>query len=250
LEEERWNMKTYTITIITTILLVLTTIIVAATPTGPKSIESGNSERADLLYGEQTVNAQAGNVTELNISANAITEAWQGYYGSISGTIILEDAQNNTFYNWSMTTPSGEIYASPNSSITWSAIECFNYTDPGSENLNLSQMEAMFNMGATDSDGLNETFNDTTPSAITIGSITLGAGRCPATYVYDNSGPQETNFLNFLATDNTSIVFGTVLVDDQTGFDSGTYDFQMLVAEDGQNGDSTETPYYFWVELN
>jgi hypothetical protein len=37
--------------------------------------------------------------------------------------------------------------------------------------------------------------------------------------------------------------------DGKAGFDGGDYDFQLLVGEDGSNGNSAITPYYFWVEL-
>jgi hypothetical protein len=35
----------------------------------------------------------------------------------------------------------------------------------------------------------------------------------------------------------------------QIGFNNETWDFQMIVADDGHNGDTATTTYYFYVEL-
>jgi hypothetical protein len=61
--------------------------------------------------------ALAGNVTELSISGFSITQSWQGYFGNVTGTIMLSDSSDNVMYNWSLASPEGEIYASTNSSI-------------------------------------------------------------------------------------------------------------------------------------
>src|SRR3990167_1096282 len=54
-----------------------------------------------------SVNAQAGNVTELNIFGYSITQTWQGYFGNVSGTIILADANDKVMYNWSLASSEG-----------------------------------------------------------------------------------------------------------------------------------------------
>ena len=72
--------------------------------------------------------AYAGNITYLGISGISVTQSWQGYFGNVSGAIILADNNNNAIYNWTLAEPSGEVYSSTNSSITWSSIQCFNFT--------------------------------------------------------------------------------------------------------------------------
>ena len=43
-----------------------------------------------------SIEAEAGNITELTIDDRRTTQAWQGYYGNITGTITLDDANNYT----------------------------------------------------------------------------------------------------------------------------------------------------------
>ena len=48
---------------------------------------------------------------------------------------------------------------------------------------------------------------------------------------------------------NGDVIYASKIETDETGFDSLTYDFQMLVPEDGTTGFASSTAYYFYVEL-
>ena len=51
--------------------------------------------------------------------------------------------------------------------------------------------------------------------------------------------------------DDTSIIYATRLEDDSTSYSGGeTFDFQMLVPENGADGFSGATAYYLYVELS
>ena len=123
-----------------------------------RTITEGASSRANLaLYTPANItDVMAGNITEINLSAISTTKAWAGYYGEIIGTLTLEDSSGYVFYNWSAMEPKGEIYASPNSSITWSSIGCFEY-DAG---ITLETAEDWFGIQDDDADGINETFTN------------------------------------------------------------------------------------------
>ena len=69
-----------------------------------------NSERRLAARNDSEV-AYAGNITELNIVGTTITQTWQGFVGNVSGTITLDDSENNTLINWSLGDPEGEVYA-------------------------------------------------------------------------------------------------------------------------------------------
>ncbi|RJQ15479.1 hypothetical protein C4573_04955 [Candidatus Woesearchaeota archaeon] len=242
----------------TTILMLLSLLMVVgaityawAVPYGPESITAGASSQADINQTVKNVTAQAGNVTELNISANSITKSWQGFYGQISGRIVLANSNNQNFYDWNLTSPSGELYASPNSSINWTAIKCFNITGDTSIEINLTTMESQFGMSSSDADGIDETFNNTNSVNFTVGTTIIENTTCRSTYVYNGSGYQTTNFENVLLSDKQSIVFTTLLTNNKNGFNNNTYDYQMLVAEDGHGSAATTyTTYYFWIELS
>ncbi len=214
-----------------------------ANPGAPTSLTSVTSSRRDLsTLANQQVDAIAGNVTQLSIDALAITKSWQGYYGNVSGTIGLWDGSNNTFYNWSMATAAGEVYASRSSSITWSSIGCANSSDIATEESNLGQ-------SASDADSVSNTFsNSTYHPAFDVGSVSIGADQCYAMNPFDNGGAQTSAFYNVLLWQGTNSVYTTLLNGSKTGFNGQSWDFELMVGEDG-HGNSATTPYYFFVEL-
>ena len=203
--------------------------------------------------GVRSIQAEAGNVSELNISSTVVTRGWQGYYGNISGTITLDDALNNTMYSWDLADPEGEIYATRNNSVNWTDpnVHCTNITEIQTEETRLN-----FNNLGQDMDGINETFSLTTHPAFSVGNNTFTASECNftvSTYVNDavdtNRNFNET--LLWSTSDNGMIYMAFIHQGGSDGFKTGTdnYDFQMLVGEDGHDGDTSPVDYYFWVEI-
>lgn len=217
---------------------IVAVVYVTAEPTGPDDITVGPSERRDTLD-SFAVEAEAGNVTELTIEALGITNYWQGYYGNVSGSIVLANANNDTLYNWTVASPSGQIYAARQASITWTGVGCMIQADIDAEDTLLGST------GSTDS--VNNTFSSQTHPAFTVGATNIALDTCRSTSVQgDGSG---SVFYQVLLKESTDETIYTALIDPaQTGFDGGTYDFQMLVGEDGSTAGTTT--YYFYVELN
>ena len=221
-----------------------------------RSITEGASSRANLsLYTPANLtNVMAGNITEINLSAISTTKSWAGYYGEITGTLTLEDASGFVFYNWSAVEPKGEIYASPNTSVTWTSIGCFEY----GAGITLETAEDWFGMQDDDADGINETFTDDSNTFFEVGSTDIAANTCPATNAFQNGAAVPGNFENVLLTDGAALLFVTFIENDEAdnaadiqGYNGATHDFQLLVAENGQsNGpDLIATTYYFWAEI-
>jgi hypothetical protein len=221
--------------------------------------------------------AMAGNVTELTVTGVSVTQAWQGYFGNVSGTIQLADNGDNVMYNWSLASPEGEIYASTNNSIIWSYIQCLNfdsdadYSDvatggvPGGMNLhgtNLAILNSMFGIDAGDRDAPNNTFSmagthesggGLAHDLFYTNNLDFTAGECLSTHVFAAGGtPVDSTFQEVLLYEPTtrSVVF-TSLLDEENplGFDAKAHDFEMLVLENGHLTDTATTTYYFWVEL-
>ena len=250
-------------TIIGLIFLILLSYAVFATPQGPGQVIVGtpqrrNSSGTDNTTGGFVVQAQAGNVTLLTINSTRITSRWQGYYGNITGTITLDDAFNNTIYNWLLVSPVGEIYASNGSAsgaVTWSNIFCFNYTNNLSEGQNRVQrfngtaLESMIGASDGDRDNVNATFNATFTGSFQVGGTTISStSGCRQATLFVSDNYQTSRFVEVLLSDNDSIVFTSLLEQDQTGFQGSPLDFEMIV---GENGDLTAaTNYYFFVELS
>jgi hypothetical protein len=215
-------------------------------PTGVVNINETSDERGNLSsIPASNVSAQAGNVTELNIEAVAITEAWQGYYGNITGTFTLEDAQDNVFYNWSgLGSIAGEVYASRDQNVDWSTINCTNQTEINDE-------DAYLGKTGNDPDSVNQTFNETNHDRFAVGSTVLGPDECPSTNAYTDSGKNESLWQQVLLSDgDPDTVYTTIIDEDQVGFNNKTYDFQLLVGENGNETSQAPTTYYFYTELS
>lgn len=246
--------------------LILFSAVVFAAPDGPESIERGASERSGTADASGVLQeAEAGNMTSLHINTTKITKRWQGYYGNITGTITLDDADNATMYSWEIATVQGEIYASNGSGVTWANIVCLNFTsntteDTAEERYNLSTINAFIGLASdteqADEDSVNATFNQTfgdDGASIGIGSVTINnQENCSMVTLYNNNGYQTTDFQEILLTDNESIVFTAILEQDTTGFQNIPIDFEMMV---GVNGTSATAAthiknYYFYVELS
>jgi len=212
--------------------------------------------------------AFAGNITEITIAAYSTTQSWQGYFGNVSGTIQLADAGDNVLYNWTLANPEGEVYASTNSSITWTDIQCFNFTADGTKGAesgggttslygtNLTTLESTFNIASDDVDGVDETFTFTgggTHDLFYTANQQFSEGECISTRVYGDTGAgvnDEFEEVLLYEPTSTSIIFAAILEEGSVnGFDSGDHDFEMLVLEDGHGVDVSTTTYYFFVEL-
>jgi len=237
------------------------------TPNGASVTEDNSTTASADTAGQEE--AIAGNVSELTISAYSTTQTWQGYFGNVSGAIQLTDASDNVLYNWSLASPSGEVYSSANETISWVNIQCFNFTaeggfsdesgNGGTTNLdgtNLTTIETQYGLSTTSSDGVDETFTLSgagTHDAFYTANQQFSEGECPSTRIFGDTGEGVTDeFEEVLLYEPTtqSVVFTSLLESGSVlGFDNNDYDFEMLVLEDGHNSDTSSTTYYFFVEL-
>jgi hypothetical protein len=250
-------------------LCLLTALVLADSdpPYGVKEVTYITSSRANSTSNipANLTNVNAGNITEITISAISTTKSWAGYYGNITGTITLENSVGNVFYNWTSIEPKGNIFASTNTSIDWSQIRCFDWVVGGTgQTFDQQTAEDWFGIPDDASDGLNDTYNNTgLDSELFVGTRNItevsaaATATCHSTNVYRDGAKIQDDFENVLLTDGDRLVFMTVIENNQvnndtdiTGFDGVAHDFQMLVAENGQNGqEDTSTTYFFWAEI-
>ena len=220
----------------------------AVEPSGADIVENITSRAPGA--NPDSLPAQAGNVTRIDIYGVSVTQSWQGYYGNVSGTIELADSDDKVLYNWSLASPEGEVYASRNGSgeISWGNIACFNMT-------NHQDLETIYNISTDDVDGVNETFSDdNTHEKFYTAGTEFAPGDCPTSYLFTNTGEGEIGkFEEVLLTDQsdtTQVIFTALLEEeDVQGFDGQYYDFEMIVLENGHGTDTFTVPYYFYVEL-
>jgi len=185
--------------------------------------------------------AIAGNVTEITVTGVSTTQSWQGYYGNVSGTIELGDASGNAMYNWSVTSAVGEVFSSVEP-IDWNTITCFDMVNV------LLDLESEYGLGASDIDGVDETFNLNNHPEFYVGSVQFSFGECYNTKVFGPGG--AATFDEVLLMDNSNrTVFTSLLNNNVEGFDGFVHDFEMLVLENGHEADTEITSYFFYIEL-
>lgn len=231
------------------VALVLLAVSFAATfatadPVNPQSLTTAGTGTRDIsTIPTQSLGAQGGNVTGLNIHALTVTQSWQGYYGNVTGTVTLQDSRNYTFYNWSAAQPSGEIYATRNSSVSFADINCSGLA-------NLTNEETFLGQSASDPDSVRNTFNRLVHPSFTVGSMTIPANNCNSTNGYVNNNSQTGNFVMVLLNNKHNMIYTTIINNSVTGYDGAPHDFELLVGENEKTGNIGATAYYFFVELS
>ncbi|MBU0756687.1 MAG: hypothetical protein KKF44_01360 [Nanoarchaeota archaeon] len=231
--KERENM--YIILVLCIMTIAAAGVVMAVEPSGA-DITQGASSRRNLTLDPSQINAQAGNVTALNINQSKVTDIWQGYYGNISGSITLDNANNKTFYDWSYASTSGEVYASRSSISSWDMVNCSNDAFKEAEDSTLG-------ITSTWVDSVNSTFTSTGPS---FGVASATVNNCPGAQAYNNLG--VATYWNVLLNVSETPVYVSVINDDADAFDgAGTADFELMVPTTYSSGTAT---YYFYAELN
>ncbi len=204
------------------------------------------------------VTALAGDISAITISTQQVTRNWHGYVGHVSGDIVLDDSNNYSLYMWVLVDPRGEVYATRNdTSIDWTSgnIICADRTHIEREETEMNTNSEMAG-GQQARDGVNETFNLTTHPSFLVSGNTFAANSCnfsTSLFVNDTSpnGPAPRSFNETLlwSTADGAFIFMSYVETDQYGFNNASYDFQMLVTEDGHGDDTSNTTYYFFLEL-
>jgi hypothetical protein len=221
---------------------------ISAIPEGAQVAIGSQETRATPV--PQNVTADAGNVTNVNITSNSQTQAWQGFFGDVNGSLVLEDASGDLFYSWNLTNVSGEVYASRDNAINFAAIF---------PNNNCSIDNVLTGFGRSDS--VNNTYSPATNRAVLVGNVQINASSSCATYTYVNDSPQSAFFHNIILTDDPNVnatgqpnatvggntsVYVALIENNIAGFDSATHDYQLLVPVNRTSGFSI---YAFYAEL-
>ena len=196
---------------------------------------------------------------------------WKAYVGNVTGTLTLDDAQDNTIYSWSLTSISGEVYASRSSGIiNWTGINCtwiadiINISNRSNSNRSPEYIENVQLAHTGRDDNISRTFNALNHSAITVGSRIIGEDECFTIQTYQKDSAQvfddsdNANFTEIILYDGvfneseTNVIYATFIstfTNISTFNSEGVYNFQMILPESGNVSFTSSTPYYFYVEL-
>ena len=226
-------------------ILLAGTIFVYAVPSGPTITLISNETKQPSAA--RLINTTGGSITTMALNATTQNPRWKAYVGNVTGRLTLDDANDNTIFDWTLTNVIGEIYATRASiSINWSGTNCSNSTHISNENLALNHTNK--------DDNITKTFNAQSHNGFYVGTREILANTCFSVRTYVNSTSQSSKFEEVLLYDGTNssngnMVYATPLEQDVYGFDNNTYDFQMIVPENGLPTWASSTAYYFYVEL-
>ena len=275
------NERLNTLFLILAISVVLSLVLISvyAAPIGPTVTVLGNTTKNDTPATKvnSSINgtiSPGGYIFTLKLTSEQRNTRWKAYVGNVTGTLVLDDAYDNTIYQWTLSSVAGEVYATRSAgSVNWSGINCTwiadgrenktwdminrstsNRTPEHNENLALSQ--------TSKDDNITATFAYRNHSSITIGSVEIGKDECYSVQTYVENNAQsftDSNTANFTEiilydgaynTTTGNVVYATEMEQDKIGYRSdSTYDFQMIVPEVATVGFSSSTAYYFYVEL-
>jgi hypothetical protein len=185
-----------------------------------------------------------GRIITMTLTLEQQNNGWKAYVGNATGTYVLQNAVNQSIYEWALSTVGGEVYISRGATVNFSAVVCANTTTMTAEN-------TFFGFVGSDADSINKTFNATAHSAINIGSTTIGANTCPSTALWINDTIQQQSssatFQEIVLSDGSNLVYTSILNNDKPGFSNATYDFQAIIPDNRSS--ATGAAYYFYLEL-
>ncbi len=222
-------MKKY-MTALIAILVLLAMPLAYAAPDGA-TVTVGATERG-TSNAAGTATTEAGNVTEVNVSGTAITTRWAGFYGNISAGLVLSDAANNKFYEWTVSDVSGSVVYAANTTVSdWSTTNIVAAT--------VADMPAF--LTGTTADNYTNTYN----AQETFTSATYSIANTNYATTYSSGAAGNLKSYSLKATTENALIWAGKALDDETAFDGGQVDYQILVPVDG----TTTTTYNFYLEL-
>ncbi len=182
--------------------------------------------------GSANVTTEGGNVTNLDLAGNISTEKWAGYWGNVTGEIVLTPG-TSLFYSWVWDSGNGgEVCAvAAPSGFDWSTL-----ATPVAANI-----DAAFGFLTGDTDDTGNTLGN--PCTVTVaGQTPSGIGDLTGV------GGFETCAISDGGTAKANYAFCVNITQGGSLFNSATGDYELL-APTNETAGATET-HYFWLELD
>ncbi len=180
---------------------------------------------------------EEGNITPMDLDGNTSTEKWAGFYGNITGKLVLGFDESRLQYNWTWSPSAvGAVCVSTNSTLS---PRPFVYAAPATD------VDTAWGFDPADSDSGLNTFNESGCN-MTIGSSFVEG----ADYSWTGSTHTFATCAMRLTTTVASkgqMLFCSNITHGGTLFNGETGDFEIL-APTSQNPATYET-YYFYIHL-
>ena len=227
------------------LLILLNSFETIAVPSGPTITFISNETKQPS--NAAIINTTGGSISTVYLNATTQNLRWKAYVGNVTGTLTLDDGNDNSLFDWTLTQINGEVYATRFSgSINWSGVNCSNSTHIALENIALNHTNK--------DDNITTTFSTQTHGEFFAGTRQILSNTCYSVHTFVNNSAQSSLFEEIILYDGTNISNGNIiyaapLEQDAYGFDRGLYDFQMIVPEVGLATWTSSTAYYFYAEL-
>jgi hypothetical protein len=221
----------------------------------PPTIEHISNETGAVTVSNQYLNTTGGSITTMKLNATSQNLRWKAFVGNVEGTLTLDDGSGYTIFDWGTSTVGGVVYATRSSAaVNWDRLNCTWWITGDTTNRSVEEYENQEMNHTSIADNLTATFAQRDHSSFYVHHRQIQEDSCYAIHTYVNDTPQSTDFEEVLLYDGTnltdgSIVYATILEQDKQGFDNESYDFQMIVPENGAQGFKSSTAYYFYAEL-
>jgi len=250
-KHEKTAMKSTVLILIVVSLSLVFISNVAAQQTGATVVNSSTTKKATVTPGNLT--NDKGTITTVELSSDQQDTKWKAYVGNVSANFVLDDSEDYSIYQWSVTSFTGQVYITRDSGVSWTNIMCATIFNKTSE-------DTMIGHTSTAADSVNSTFPTGAHKAFSVGERAFGANACysAATWVNDTAQtPSATAlFQELLLWDNSSdqMVYTTFVESDAPGYRNDialhnvTYDFQAIVPDNATTG-SSALRYFFYLEL-
>lgn len=228
------NMKAKLFFLSLIVVVLSFSMVLAASTTGADTTvgasESGSSSTVT------TVDQDSGNLTYVEVTSETINTDWAGFFGNISGSFLLSDSSANNYYQWTVTSMAGAVVYAANTSIA-------DWTTGNVGPLLAANVPSWVNNNGLS--GFNNTFtaNETFSSAGYSGGNEIAS--VPYVTTFNGSGVAgDLKTYALYATSESATIWAGKVVDDASGFNGNTVDYQILLP--AQSG----TTYTFYTELN
>lgn len=209
----------------------------AATPSGA-DVTDGTllGPLSSDAAGNTSVNA--GTIQTVDLTANQSTLRWAGITGTVSGNIQLGDnVTSKVMYEWSAT--GNIVYASSVNNPVWASLNGVDAAGAATLDTALSYTGASDDVVTTFGAGTNDN----------IGSNLFADFGTAAISAATNDDGAVASWITYLLTDGSDYIYAGIVGGATNNFAGTASDFQMIVPENGIDGDSTPTTYFLWAEL-
>lgn len=209
--------------------------VLAATPGGATITSADKGEYpGPSTVGSLTV--ESGNIYNANVSTEQSTYHWAGVYGNATGKLVLGDSSSNKMYEWSAVAK--YVYFDDDNSITWGNLQI----------VTCGNVEGVYTFLSGASDDCDSTFTTTRNYDSSVTSDSVSGAIAAQTY---DDGSTAYWYTIALGDGGTSdIVFvGEADSAGHNAYNGAFSNYQVILPEDGSNGDTTTTTYYVWIEL-